>query len=54
MAEDESWDVHLLVFMLHHRDAFAVVPDGDGVRLAGNTEQEVDGFLAHQALSLVI
>lgn len=31
MAEDESWDVHLLVLVLHHRDPLAVVPHGDGV-----------------------
>ena len=34
MAEDEGRDVHLLVLVLHHGDAFAVVPHGDGVGFA--------------------
>lgn len=34
VAEDERWDVHLLVLVLHHRDSLAVVPHGDGVGLS--------------------
>ena len=33
MTEDESWDVHLLVLMLHHRDSFTIIPDRNGVGL---------------------
>lgn len=33
VAKNESWDVHLLVLVLHHRDTFAIVPDTNGVGL---------------------
>ena len=35
MAKNESWDIHLLVLMLHHGNSFTVVPYGDGVGLTG-------------------
>lgn len=31
VSEDQGGDVHLLLFVLHYRDAFPVVPYGDGV-----------------------
>lgn len=33
VSEDQSRDVHLFIFVLHHGDSFPVVPYGDGVRL---------------------
>lgn len=33
MTKNESWDVHLLVLVLHHRYTFTVVPDRNGVGL---------------------
>lgn len=33
VSEDQSRDVHLLLFVLHYGDSFPVVPYGDGVRL---------------------
>lgn len=40
MSEDESGNVHLLIFVFHHRDAFTIVPDGDGVGLTEGREEE--------------
>lgn len=31
MAKNESWDVHLFIFMLHHRYSFTIVPNGNRV-----------------------
>lgn len=33
MAENESWDVHLLVLVLHYRYSFTIVPYSNGVGL---------------------
>lgn len=35
VAKNESWDVHLLVLVLHHRYSFTIVPDRNGVGLTG-------------------
>lgn len=40
MSEDESGNVHLLIFVFHHRDAFTIVPDGDGVGLTEGREED--------------
>lgn len=33
VTENQSWDVHLLVLVLHHRYSFTIVPDRNGVGL---------------------
>lgn len=33
VSENESWDIHLLVLVLHHRYSFTIVPDRNGVGL---------------------
>lgn len=33
VTENQSWDIHLLVLVLHHRYSFTIVPDRNGVGL---------------------
>lgn len=40
MSEDQSGDVHLLLFVLHYRDSFPVVPYGDDVRLPNRPKSQ--------------
>lgn len=33
VTKNQSWDIHLLVFVLHHRYSFTIVPDRNGIGL---------------------
>lgn len=41
VSKDKSWDEHLLLFVLHHRDSFPVVPYGDGIRLPNRAKYHI-------------
>lgn len=43
MTKNESWDVHLLVLVLHHRYTFTVVPDRNGVGLTDGENKKRGG-----------
>lgn len=50
LAEDERWHVHLLHFVLHHRNALPVVPDADGGVLSGVGQKQIKRILVHKPL----